>query len=216
MPVLNGAFPDPLRALVLQAKNKMVDIIVTTAGGVEEDLIKVSIRPLPCSPSSLMAVPRLVLLLLCFPCLTSVPAFCAKCLGKTYIGDFALKGADLRTRGLNRVGNLLVPNENYCHFEVPCTPTRPLPSLLLHLEVLFLFPCFGFASLSLPACAVWRRNHVTLPNHQLPNIPLPQHIHPPRQPMHASCWHVSSPAGGPGLQPLRCSRTGSFPSWTPC
>eukprot|EP00193_Tetraselmis_chui_P015628 CAMPEP_0177781838 /NCGR_PEP_ID=MMETSP0491_2-20121128/18097_1 /TAXON_ID=63592 /ORGANISM="Tetraselmis chuii, Strain PLY429" /LENGTH=361 /DNA_ID=CAMNT_0019301997 /DNA_START=1 /DNA_END=1086 /DNA_ORIENTATION=+ len=60
------------------AQNKMVDVIVTTAGGVEEDLIK--------------------------------------CLGKTYLGDFSLKGADLRKRGLNRIGNL-VPNDNYCHFE---------------------------------------------------------------------------------------------------
>lgn len=61
------------------AKNRMVDVLVTTAGGVEEDLIK--------------------------------------CLGKTYLGDFALKGADLRKRGLNRIGNLVVPNSNYCAFE---------------------------------------------------------------------------------------------------
>jgi len=60
-------------------KNKMVDVVVTTAGGIEEDLIK--------------------------------------CLGKTYLGDFALKGAELRSKGLNRIGNLLVPNDNYCHFE---------------------------------------------------------------------------------------------------
>ncbi len=40
-----------------------------------------------------------------------------KCLAPTYIGDFALKGADLRKRGLNRIGNLLVPNDNYCLFE---------------------------------------------------------------------------------------------------
>jgi len=61
------------------AENRMVDVIVTTAGGVEEDLIK--------------------------------------CLGKTYLGDFSLKGSDLRKRGLNRIGNLLVPNDNYCKFE---------------------------------------------------------------------------------------------------
>ena len=60
-------------------KNEMVDVMVTTAGGVEEDLIK--------------------------------------CLGKTFLGDFALRGADLRKRGLNRIGNLLVPNDNYCAFE---------------------------------------------------------------------------------------------------
>ena len=61
------------------AKHRMVDVLVTTAGGVEEDLIK--------------------------------------CLGETYLGDFALKGADLRKRGLNRIGNLVVPNSNYCAFE---------------------------------------------------------------------------------------------------
>lgn len=61
------------------AKEKLVDCFVTTAGGIEEDIIK--------------------------------------CLGKTVIGDFALNGKDLRLKGLNRVGNLLVPNDNYCAFE---------------------------------------------------------------------------------------------------
>ncbi|GKT28302.1 Deoxyhypusine synthase [Aduncisulcus paluster] len=60
-------------------KNKMVDCIVTTAGGVEEDFIK--------------------------------------CLAPTYLGDFKLPGADLRSRGLNRIGNMLVPNSNYCLFD---------------------------------------------------------------------------------------------------
>lgn len=40
-----------------------------------------------------------------------------KCLGPTYVGSFALPGADLRKKGLNRIGNLLVPNDNYCKFE---------------------------------------------------------------------------------------------------
>ncbi|XP_072005774.1 deoxyhypusine synthase isoform X1 [Engystomops pustulosus] len=66
------------------AEHKMVDIIVTTAGGVEEDLIK--------------------------------------CLAPTYLGDFSLKGAELRPRGINRIGNLLVPNNNYCLFEDWITP----------------------------------------------------------------------------------------------
>lgn len=60
-------------------KNNMVSALVTTAGGIEEDLIK--------------------------------------CLGPTYLGDFALDGATLRKQGLNRIGNLLVPNDNYCKFE---------------------------------------------------------------------------------------------------
>jgi len=57
----------------------MVDAIVTTAGGVEEDFIK--------------------------------------CLAPNYMGEFSLKGSELRDKGINRIGNLLVPNENYCKFE---------------------------------------------------------------------------------------------------
>lgn len=33
------------------------------------------------------------------------------------LGDFKLKGSDLRSQGVNRLGNLLIPNENYCKFE---------------------------------------------------------------------------------------------------
>lgn len=40
-----------------------------------------------------------------------------KCLAPTYIGDFALDGKLLRENGINRIGNLLVPNDNYCKFE---------------------------------------------------------------------------------------------------
>lgn len=54
-------------------------MLVTTAGGVEEDLIK--------------------------------------CMAPTFIGEFSLPGAELRAKGLNRIGNLLVPNDNYCKFE---------------------------------------------------------------------------------------------------
>lgn len=56
-----------------------MDVLVTTAGGVEEDLIK--------------------------------------CMAPTFIGEFSLPGAELRAKGLNRIGNLLVPNDNYCKFE---------------------------------------------------------------------------------------------------
>ena len=45
-----------------------------------------------------------------------------KCLAHTYMGDFALKGANLRSRGLNRIGNMLVPNDNYCKFETWIIP----------------------------------------------------------------------------------------------
>ncbi|XP_043940660.1 deoxyhypusine synthase [Protopterus annectens] len=67
---------EPIRYLV---QNNMVDVLVTTAGGIEEDLIK--------------------------------------CLAPTYLGDFNLKGEDLRKGAINRIGNLLVPNNNYCMFE---------------------------------------------------------------------------------------------------
>lgn len=65
--------------IVFLVKHRYVSAIVTTAGGIEEDLIK--------------------------------------CLGTTHLGDFHLDGAHLRKRGLNRIGNLLVPNDNYCKFE---------------------------------------------------------------------------------------------------
>ena len=40
-----------------------------------------------------------------------------KCLAPTYVGDFHLSGRELRDRGINRIGNLLAPNDNYCKFE---------------------------------------------------------------------------------------------------
>lgn len=67
---------ETLRWLV---EHKHVSAIVTTAGGIEEDLIK--------------------------------------CLGPTYLGSFASPGAALREKGLNRIGNLIAPNNNYCAFE---------------------------------------------------------------------------------------------------
>ena len=60
-------------------QNKCVSAIVTTAGGIEEDLIK--------------------------------------CLAPTYLGESVLSGTKLREQGMNRIGNLLVPNDNYCLFE---------------------------------------------------------------------------------------------------
>lgn len=40
-----------------------------------------------------------------------------KCLGKTVVARFDLDGHELRKKGYNRIGNLLVPNDNYCLFE---------------------------------------------------------------------------------------------------
>jgi len=60
-------------------KHKLVDCVVSSAGGIEEDFIK--------------------------------------CLAPTYVGDFHLSGVALRKQGINRIANLLVPNDNYCLFE---------------------------------------------------------------------------------------------------
>ncbi|CAF0773363.1 unnamed protein product [Adineta steineri] len=65
-------------------QHKLIHVLVTTAGGIEEDFIK--------------------------------------CLAPTYVGEFTLNGQQLRANGINRIGNLLVPNDNYCKFEDWLTP----------------------------------------------------------------------------------------------
>lgn len=45
-----------------------------------------------------------------------------KCFAPTFLGDFHLDGKTLRESGINRIGNLLVPNDNYCSFENWITP----------------------------------------------------------------------------------------------
>jgi len=40
-----------------------------------------------------------------------------KCWNPHYLGEFTLKGSDLRLKGQNRIANLLVPNKNYERFE---------------------------------------------------------------------------------------------------
>uniref|UniRef100_A0A8C0GWV9 Deoxyhypusine synthase n=1 Tax=Chelonoidis abingdonii TaxID=106734 RepID=A0A8C0GWV9_CHEAB len=74
--LISSGIRETIRYLV---QHNMVDVLVTTAGGVEEDLIK--------------------------------------CLAPTYVGEFSLRGKELRQSGINRIGNLLVPNDNYCKFE---------------------------------------------------------------------------------------------------
>ncbi len=75
--LISSGLRESLRYLV---QHKHVSAIVTTAGGIEEDLIK--------------------------------------CLAPTYLGSFdAQDGAALRARGMNRIGNLIVPNTNYGLFE---------------------------------------------------------------------------------------------------
>lgn len=74
--MISSGIRDSMRFLV---QHNLVDCVVVTAGGVEEDFIK--------------------------------------CMAPTYLGDFRLSGKELRKKGINRIGNLLVPNENYCKFE---------------------------------------------------------------------------------------------------
>ncbi|XP_049732989.1 deoxyhypusine synthase isoform X2 [Loxodonta africana] len=74
--LISSGIRETIRYLV---QHNMVDVLVTTAGGVEEDFIK--------------------------------------CLAPTYLGEFSLRGKELRENGINRIGNLLVPNDNYCKFE---------------------------------------------------------------------------------------------------
>ena len=40
-----------------------------------------------------------------------------KCMGSFYVGEFTMIGSALREQGINRTGNILVPNVNYCKFE---------------------------------------------------------------------------------------------------
>ncbi|KAL8720644.1 MAG: hypothetical protein Q9225_002514 [Loekoesia sp. 1 TL-2023] len=74
--LVSSGLRETLRYLV---EHRHVSAIVTTAGGVEEDLIK--------------------------------------CFAPTYLDSFASVGAELREKGMNRIGNLVVPNSNYCAFE---------------------------------------------------------------------------------------------------
>ena len=66
------------------AKHNQVSVIVTTAGGIEEDFIK--------------------------------------CLDPFLLGRFDLPGKVLREQGINRTGNVLVPNARYIKFEAWLNP----------------------------------------------------------------------------------------------
>lgn len=76
-------------------KHKLVDCLVTTAGGIEEDLIKCLELRETSNQDNGRATSR----------------------AETYVGSFRLLGSKLRDHGINRIGNLLVPNDNYCQFE---------------------------------------------------------------------------------------------------
>jgi deoxyhypusine synthase len=79
--MVSSGLRDVFRYLV---KHKMVDIVVTTGGGAEEDIIK--------------------------------------CIAPFSLGSFEADGAALREDGMNRIGNVLVPNDHYAKFEEFLTP----------------------------------------------------------------------------------------------
>lgn len=74
--IITSGLRDIIRFL---AEKKMINVIVTSAGGVEEDIIK--------------------------------------CLGDFIVGDFRASGRKLREGGINRAGNIFIPNSRYCSFE---------------------------------------------------------------------------------------------------
>jgi len=74
--MISSGVRESIRYLV---EHKKVNVCVSTAGGVEEDIIK--------------------------------------CLGDFILGSFGADGAKLREDGINRIGNIFVPNSRYCDFE---------------------------------------------------------------------------------------------------
>lgn len=61
------------------AEKKKIDVFVTTAGGIEEDIIK--------------------------------------CFGDFKLGEFSASGELLREKGINRTGNIFIPNSRYVEYE---------------------------------------------------------------------------------------------------
>jgi len=79
--LISSGVREHIRYLV---QHKMVDVLVTTAGGVEEDVIK--------------------------------------CLAETYVGDFYLKGSELRSKGINRAGNVRISGrQGSVQIQLPCS-----------------------------------------------------------------------------------------------
>jgi len=74
--MISSGLREIIRYLV---EHKLVDYLVSTCGGIEEDFIK--------------------------------------CLGEFKLGSFSADGAKLREKGINRIGNIFVPNSRYVEFE---------------------------------------------------------------------------------------------------
>jgi deoxyhypusine synthase len=74
--IISSGLRETIRYLV---ENKFVDLLITTTGGLEEDLIK-TLKPF-------------------------------------VLGEFNAQGKKLREAGINRIGNIFVPNDRYVLFE---------------------------------------------------------------------------------------------------
>jgi deoxyhypusine synthase len=74
--MVSSGLREVIRFLV---ENKKVNVLVSTAGGIEEDIIKSQ--------------------------------------GSFILGDFRASGKELRDKGINRIGNIFVPNSRYVKFE---------------------------------------------------------------------------------------------------
>ena len=74
--IVTSGLRDIIRYL---AEHNLINVLVTSAGGIEEDIIK--------------------------------------CLGDFKLGGFRASGKELRKRGINRAGNIFIPNSRYCLFE---------------------------------------------------------------------------------------------------
>ena len=74
--IVSSGVRDVIRYLV---EHKFVDVLVTTAGGIEEDIIK-TLKPFA-------------------------------------LGSFSADGRALMEKGINRIGNIFVPNDRYVYFE---------------------------------------------------------------------------------------------------
>ncbi len=74
--MVSSGIREVIRFLV---KHRFVDAVVTTAGGIEEDIIK--------------------------------------CFKPFVVGSFEVPGRTLLDQGINRIGNIFVPNDRYFHFD---------------------------------------------------------------------------------------------------
>lgn len=98
-----------------------------------------------------------------------------QCLAPTYLGEYHLKGADLRRSGINRIGNMVVPNNNYCLFEDWIMPI--LDAMLkeqLQQGILWTPSKVAISHMRLPACPPDPTNAFAMSSNAAPACELQQ------------------------------------------